>query len=156
MKKLITMTVITACLTLCAAVWPQIEAVEKTLTPVATPAVNATEPPVAEPKLVAKAAPPTEKEKTEILQSEPHQEIIQEPESVPAEAPAAPEPAPMPEPESTPIPTLSPAPMQTDTDLQPGDLVYVEGFGWVPYQGPNVQLDGTDIYENGNKIGIMG
>ncbi len=32
----------------------------------------------------------------------------------------------------------------------------VEGFGWLEYQGPNHCEYGADIYENGNKIGIMG
>ena len=41
-------------------------------------------------------------------------------------------------------------------ELQPGDKVYVAGFGWVEYEGPNHCEDGADIYENGNKIGIMG
>ncbi len=40
--------------------------------------------------------------------------------------------------------------------LHPGDKVYVAGFGWVEYEGPNHSKDGTDIYENGNKIGIIG
>ena len=42
------------------------------------------------------------------------------------------------------------------SDLQPGDIVYVEGFGWLEYQGPNHCEYGADISENGNKIGIMG
>ena len=41
-------------------------------------------------------------------------------------------------------------------DLKCGDMVYVEGFGWLEYQGPNHCEYGADIYENGNKIGIMG
>ena len=49
-----------------------------------------------------------------------------------------------------------PASAQAITDLQPGDMVYVEGFGWLEYQGPNHCEYGADIYENGNKIGIMG
>ena len=32
------------------------------------------------------------------------------------------------------------------------DRVYVTGFGWVEYEGPNRCEDSTDIYENGNKI----
>ena len=35
-------------------------------------------------------------------------------------------------------------------------MIYVEGFGWLEYQGPNHCEYGADIYENGNKIGIMG
>lgn len=68
------------------------------------------------------------------------------------EALAAPEVQPTPEPEPAPEPT----PAQTAADLQPGDMVYVEGFGWLEYQGPNHCEYGADIYENGNKIGIMG
>ena len=49
-----------------------------------------------------------------------------------------------------------PTPPQASKELQPGDKVYVAGFGWVEYEGPNHCEDGTDIYENGNKIGIMG
>ena len=49
-----------------------------------------------------------------------------------------------------------PTPPKPPKKLQPGDKVYVAGFGWVEYEGPNHCEDGTDIYENGNKIGIMG
>lgn len=55
---------------------------------------------------------------------------------------------------NTPVSALAPA--QAVTDLQPGDMVYVEGFGWLEYQGPNRCEYGADIYENRNKIGIMG
>ena len=41
-------------------------------------------------------------------------------------------------------------------DLQPGDEVYIPGFGWVPYEGPNHREYAADMYENGNKIGSMG
>lgn len=40
-------------------------------------------------------------------------------------------------------------------DIKDG-MMYVEGFGWVPYEGGGGE--GTyadDMYENGNKIGIM-
>ena len=49
-----------------------------------------------------------------------------------------------------------PTPPQPPKQLQPGDKVYVAGFGLIEYEGPNHCEDGTDIYENGNKIGIMG
>ena len=45
---------------------------------------------------------------------------------------------------------------QLAIELQLGDEHYIPGFGWVEYEGPNHCEDGTDIYENGNKIGIMG
>ena len=34
-------------------------------------------------------------------------------------------------------------------------MVYVEGFGWIESQGPNHAEYAEDMYENGNKIGIM-
>ena len=49
-----------------------------------------------------------------------------------------------------------PTPPQPPKELQPGDKVCVAGFGWIECEGPNHCEDGTDIYENGNKIGIMG
>ena len=61
MKKLIMVTVIAACLALCAAVWPQTEVVEKTPTSAPTPAVSAPEPPVEELKTKVEAAPQTKK-----------------------------------------------------------------------------------------------
>ena len=35
-------------------------------------------------------------------------------------------------------------------------MVYVPGFGWVESQGSNHVEYAEDMYENGNKIGIMG
>lgn len=33
--------------------------------------------------------------------------------------------------------------------------VWVSGFGYIPYSGSNVGTVAEDMYENGNKIGIM-
>ena len=49
-----------------------------------------------------------------------------------------------------------PTPPQASIELQPGDEVYILGFGWVPYEGPNHREYAADMYENGNKIGSMG
>lgn len=35
-------------------------------------------------------------------------------------------------------------------------MVYVPGFGWIESQGPNHMEYAEDMYENGNKSGIMG
>lgn len=162
MKKLIMATVITACLVLCAAVWPQTEVVEKTPTPAPTPAVSAPERPVAERKTKVEAAPQTEKEKAEISKQEPCHEVISEPEIAPMEPAAASEPVlepmpePIPAPEITPAPESTPEPTPTAIHSQPGDMVYVPGFGWLESQGPNHVEYAEDMYENGNKIGIMG
>ena len=120
------------------------------------------EPSVAEPKPAAKAESHAEKEKTKISKQEPYHEVISEPEIAPTEPAAAPEPvlAPMPEPipasEITPAPESTPEPTPTAIDSQPGDMVYVPGFGWIESQGPNHVEYAEDMYENGNKIGIMG
>ena len=53
--------------------------------------------------------------------------------------------------EVKPQPT-EPAGGSTNDDGQ----VYVPGFGYITPSGPNTVIDGQDIYENGNKIGIMG
>lgn len=152
MKRLITAVIIATCLALCAAVWPQTATVEETPMPTPAPAVTAPEPPATGVKLEAEIDLPAEKEKDETPQPEPPHEPIKEPEPEPVEAPAVPEVQPMPEPK----PAHEHTPAQTVADLQPGDMVYVEGFGWLEYQGPNHCEYGADIYENGNKIGIMG
>lgn len=61
MKKFIIATVITACIALCAAVWPQSRAVEETPVQTQTPAVCAAETTVAELKTEVQTTPPAEK-----------------------------------------------------------------------------------------------
>ena len=142
--------------------WPQTEAGEKTPTPAPTPAESASEPPAVERKTKVEAAPQTEKEKAEIPNQEPRHEVISEPEIAPTEPAAAPEPVlepmpePIPAPEITPAPEFTPEPTPTAIDSQPGDMVYVPGFGWIESQGPNHVEYAEDMYENGNKNGIMG
>lgn len=155
-KRIIIAVAFTACLALCATVWPQTETVVETPAPPQTPAVSAPEPIVAEVKLETEIDLPTEKEKSATPQMEPPHETTNEPEPAPVEASAAPNTRPTAESEHAPEPTPAPAPAQAVTNLQPGDMVYVEGFGWLEYQGPNHCEYGADIYENGNKIGIMG
>lgn len=155
-KRIIIAVAFTACLALCATVWPQTETVVETPAPPQTPAVSAPEPIVAEVKLETEIDLPTEKEKAATPQPEPPYETTNEREPAPVEASAAPNTRPTAESEHAPEPTPAPAPAQAVTNLQPGDMVYVEGFGWLEYQGPNHCEYGADIYENGNKIGIMG
>ena len=164
MKKLIMTTVIAACLALCAAVWPQNEVVEETPAPTQTPAVCAPETTVAKLKTEVEAAPLAEKEKAIAPRIEAPQEIPAEPKAMPIEPPAAPVAQPTAElevaqeadheaaPESTPEPASAP----TVINQQPGDMVYVPGFGWIESQGPNQVEYAEDMYENGNKIGSMG
>lgn len=56
----------------------------------------------------------------------------------------------------TPQPEPTPPTPQPTIELQPGDEVYIPGFGWVPYEGENHREYAADMYENGNKIGSMG
>ena len=153
MKKFIIATMLAACIALCAAVWPQGNAVEETPAPAADTAVNAKEATVAE---IEEPATLAEKEKGTIPRQEAPREEQPEPEIGPIETPVASEFQPStgqaPAKNSAPEPT----PPQAPKELQPGDKVYVAGFGWVEYEGPNHSKDGTDIYENGNKIEIIG
>ena len=153
MKKFVVAIMIVACAAMCAAVWPHGNAVEETPVPAAETAVSAREATVAE---IEEPATLAEKEKGTILRQEAPQEEQPEPETGPIEMPADSELQPSaeqtPAKNSVPEPTLP----QPSKELQPGDKVYVAGFGWAEYEGPNHCEDGTDIYENGNKIGIMG
>ena len=148
-------TVIAACLALCAAVWPQTGTVEETPAPTTTPAVSAQKAIVAEPETEVETVLSAEKEKVEIPKQEPSQEVSPGPEA-PIETPIAPEVHQTPESEPIPEPTSEPSPAQTSTTPPSGDMVYVEGFGWIESQGPNHVEYAEDMYENGNKIGIMG
>ena len=153
MKKFVIATMIAACIALCAAVWPHGNAVEETPVPAAETAVSAKKATVAE---IEEPAALAEKENGTIPQQEAPQEEQSEPETESIEIPADSEL--QPSAEQTPAKNSEPEPTmpQPSKELRPGDKVYVAGFGWVEYEGPNHCEDGTDIYENGNKIGIMG
>ena len=155
-NRIIVTTAITACFALCAAVWPQAETVKETPMPSESPTVYAPKATVEELKTEVETVPPTEKEKAEILHQEQTQETAPEPESVPTETSAAPEVKPAPEQESATEPASETVTGQTAIEPPSGDMVYVEGFGWIESQGPNHVEYAEDMYENGNKIGIMG
>ena len=155
MKKFVIATMIAAGVAMCAAVWPHGNVVEETPAPAVETAVSAKKATVVEIETEEKSAPLAEME-NEVPQQEASQEERPEPETESIETPADSElqlsAEQMPAKNSVPEQTLS----QPSKELQPGDKVYVAGFGWVEYEGPNHCEDGTDIYENGNKIGIMG
>ena len=153
MKKLIIVTMIVACVALCAAVWPHGNAVEETPVPAAETTVSAKEATVGE---IEEPAALAEKEKETIRRQKSPQEEQPEPKTGPIETPVASELQLSTGQTSTKNSVPEHTPPQAPKELQPGDKVYVAGFGWVEYEGPNYCEDGTDIYENGNKIGIMG
>lgn len=162
MKNRITIAaVFTACLALCAAVWPQAEAVGEPPELPRTPAVSAPEATVVELRTEAETALPSEKEKAAIPQPEQTREAVTEPKSAPAETPAvqsAPEPAPVPEVSYGLAPEQAAEPPVAKTTIEhpSGDVVYVPGFGWIQSEGPNHAEYAEDMYESGNKIGSMG
>ncbi len=153
MKKFVIANMIAACVALCAAVWPHGNAVEETPVPAVETAVSAKEATVAE---IEEPVTLAEKEKRTITQQEAPQEEQSEPEIGSIETPVASELPPFTGQTPAKNSVLEPTPPQAPKELQPGDKVYVAGFGWVEYEGPNHCEDGTDIYENGNKIGTMG
>lgn len=156
MKKLIMVVALAACLALCAAAWPQCEGVEEIPKPTQTTAANTPEMPVVTPQREIEVLPQTEKENTEPPQPEPSMETIPEPEATPTVTPVVPEVQPTPEPSPAVEPTPEPAPAQTVGDSQPSDMVYVPGFGWLESQGEGTVIHDDMMYENGNKVGIMG
>ena len=155
MKKFVIATMIAAGVAMCAAVWPHGNVVEETPAPAVETAVSAKKATVVEIETEENSASLAEME-NEVPQQEASQEERPEPETESIETPADSElqlsAEQMPAKNSVPEQTLS----QPSKEQQPGDKVYVAGFGWVEYEGPNHCEDGTDIYENGNKIGIMG
>ena len=154
MKKFVIAAMIAACIALCTAVWPHGNAVEETPVPAAGTAVSARKATVVE--ITEKNSASLTEMENEISQQEASQEERPEPETESMEIPADSELPPSAEQTPAKNSAPEPTPSQPPKELQPGEKVYVAGFGWVEYEGPNYCEDGTDIYENGNKIGITG
>ena len=147
-KRIITTAAFSACLALCAAVWPQKQPAEATPMVPTPAAVIATQPEVPEIAEVEEVIPP-EEEKSEATLSELVEEADIVPEPSPAQTPPEREVQAPSEQDATPQQEPEPAPA-------PDNMVYVPGFGWIESQGPNHMEYAEDMYENGNKIGIMG
>ena len=152
-KHIIIAVAFTACLALCAAVWPQSEAVEEMPIPPQMATLRTPEPIIDDTVAKVEITPPAEEKKVEIPKAEPLHDIIPEPEPVSEKVPTIAEIRPTPEPQPESVP--APPPSQTVTDPQPGDMVYVPGFGWLESQGHGEAVHDESIYENGNKIGTM-
>ena len=161
-RRFIVTTAITACLALCAAVWPQTEKVEKTPAPSET--ANVTTPRPTLPEAEKPVLPVvTEKKESEMPEAESAPEVATEELPIPApkiekQFEAEQKSAPPMQTEPAPVhPTQSesaPEPKANDNEL--ADMVYVPGFGWIESQGSNHVEYAEDMYENGNKIGSMG
>ena len=155
MKKQIAIAAaITASFALWAAVWPQTTVDTEIPAPSQTLAVTAPQATLPEPTEPATLLT-TETEEVDGTIAEP---ILEEAD----EQPPAPTPAPTAEnqaesaPEPTDTPESEPIPEPEITDSSSENMVYVPGFGWIESQGPNQATYAEDMYENGNKIGIMG
>lgn len=163
-KRIIVTAAITACFTLCAAVWPQAETVKETPVPNETTIVGAPKATVEAFKTEVETVLSAEEEKAEIPQQEQTQEATAEPKPVPTEIPPTPEVQPKSEQEPVTEATHEPVTMQTTEqpttqetiESQSDDMVNVPGFGWIENQGLNQVEYAEDMYENGNKMGIMG
>ena len=152
-KRIIASTAFAACLALCAAMWPQNDpAVETSVLPT-PPAVIAAQPEVSEMPEIEEIIMP-EEEKTDVTQPEPIEEADAALEPIPVQTPLVSAVQTAPKQSATPLQERGPAP--TSLDRTPDNMVYVPGFGWLEGQGPNHVEYAEDIYENGNKIGIMG
>lgn len=151
-KRIVIAATFVACLPLCVAVWPQDEPVGETA-PQPTPvAVIATQPEVPEiPKTEEVISPEEEKSKAPLPELVEKADIAPEP--PPAQTPPASEVPVPPKQDATPPQQPEPAPAP---DGAPDNMVYVPGFGRIESQGPNHAEYAEDMYENGNKIGIMG
>ena len=152
-KEIITATAFAAYMALCAAVWPQNEPAMETLAPPTPPAVIAAQPEVSEIPEIKESIMP-EEEKMDVTQPEPIEEAATALRPSPIQATPSSEVQASPEQNATPPQETEPAPASPDS--APDNMVYVPGFGWIESQGPNHVEYAKDMYENGNKIGIMG
>ena len=155
MKKQIAIAAaIAASFALWAAVSPQTAVDKETPALTPTPAVIAPQAPLPEPTEPAMPLT-TEMEEVDGTIAEPVLEEADEQPSAPTPAPTAENQAePALEPTDTPEPEPIPEPEVTDRSTE--NMVYVPGFGWIESRGPNQVTYAEDMYENGNKIGIMG
>ena len=76
------------------------------------------------------------------------------PTSTPAEEPIAEQSAAIPKP--APTEELIAEPSAEETPQPHDGMVYVPGFGWLQSEGPGEWSVSESMYENGNKVGIMG
>ena len=151
-KRIITAAAFAACLALCAAVWPRNESAGETPTPTTPAAVIATQPEVPEIPEIEEVKSSEEEKARETLP-----ELVEEADIVPKPSPTQTPPAsevPVP-PEQNATPQQEPEPAPTPDSVS-DNMVYVPGFGWIESQGSNHAEYAEDMYENGNKIGIMG
>ena len=124
-----------------------------------TPQTEAVEPDTEEPLVIEVQTENTVNDKKQEIQPDPEKTEDEKP----SEAPALAEGTDTDNPDTPPAYEETKEPEQqpsTDTGTpKTGDtkdgMVYVEGFGWIPDEGEGSGTYAEDMYENGNKIGIM-
>ncbi|NSW92104.1 MAG: hypothetical protein HPY74_15780 [Firmicutes bacterium] len=146
MKNIITGMVIIGCAALCAAVWPRSAGEGKVpIEPMKT-AVNAEMEagPEETQQILLSAVTPVPENETEETEITAEKETQKPPQSQ-AVQPVKPAPS-------------SSEPHMGDVRVVDGEKqVYILGFGWLKDEGgENVGTVAEDMYENGNKIGVMG
>ena len=152
-KQIIPTAAFAACLALCAAVWPQDQPAGETPALPTPAAVIAAQPEVPEiPETEEVISPEEEKAEATLPALVEEADIVPEPS--PAQTPPASE-VPVP-PEQDTTSQQEPEPASASHESTSDNMVYVPGFGWIESQGPNHAEYAEDMYENGNKIGIMG
>lgn len=133
--------------------WPQDQPAGETPALPTPAAVIATQPEVPEiPETEEVISPEEEKAEATLPALVEEADIVPEPS--PAQTPPASE-VPVP-PEQDTTPQQEPEPASASHESTSDNMVYVPGFGWIESQGPNHAEYAEDMYENGNKIGIMG
>ncbi len=150
-KQIIAGIVITACVALCTAVWPRSTEVEDLPAEPVKAAVNAEIEARLEEKLpIFISADAPAPETVTVAESETAEsEVTTEKETeklVPTQT-------------AQPVkPTPPSEPHMGDVRVVNGEKqIYIDGFGWIKDEGgENVGTVAEDMYENGNKIGIMG
>lgn len=153
-KQIIAGIAVAACVALCAAVWPQSAEVkdlpaepEKAAVTTKFEAWSEKMPPIllstVVPALEAEAVTESEPEETEIT-AEKETESVQPAESTPHTVS-----------KSAPATTEPKSGDKTVIDGKP--YIWIPGFEWIEdHSGESVGTFAADMYENGNKIGVMG
>ncbi|MEL7565960.1 MAG: DUF6550 family protein [Dehalobacterium sp.] len=151
-KQIIAGIVVIACVALCAAVWPRSAEVGDLPAEPEKAAVTAEiEARSEEMPLIIPSADTPAPEPESVAESEPAEpKITAEKET---QKPAA----------TQTVKTSKPS--ASSSELSMGDVrvvngqkqIYIDGFGWIEdHSGESVGTFAADMYENGNKIGVMG
>ena len=147
-KHIILVGTAIAVVALCCALWGGTAKVDTVPTPAAKSAVSAPCAPQtrsSEPSSnIIITEPVTQPETVEVTGSATSPEV-EYPQTTPTSVPA-----------STPAEESATEQPAEEAPLAQDGMVYVPGFGYLQSEGPGEWSFSEDMYENGNKVGIMG